>query len=106
MYKWSNQKAKCEAELDRAGITDKEFRKLYLNFNRRINTLWNMRERSGWNSEAMYYSQPMTDAEEILEKFNNGGSYGCEDAEYWDTWKTLCEANNMYPKANVGDFLA
>ena len=77
MYNWSDIKPKCVAELAKAGITDKEFRKLYLNFNRRINTLWNLRDR-GMNGEALYYSQPMSDATELLEKFNNGGSYGCE----------------------------
>ena len=107
-HNWMSEKDTHERHLDEAGITDKEFRKLYLRFRRRINTCWNVRDR--YDNETEVFYRPMDQAAELLERFNGGGwgqSYMKEEeAEFWNEWKAVCAASGTDPQCDINDFLA
>lgn len=105
-YDWKIQKEKHLEQLKNAGISPKsEFGKLYLRFCRRVNTCWN---RMGSGSEraweSMCYSDAYNEASDLLDRFNGGG-YLKEEAEFWNEWQKLAEANGICKGATLGDHL-
>lgn len=103
MANWNEIKHEYEAELDKAGIRNKEFRSKYLAFARRVNTCRNMVAR-GTTWDTMCYSEAYRQAYYLLESFNGQG-HTYDKPKYWDEYKALCEANGYCVQGHLGDWL-
>lgn len=90
-------KPQVEAEISKAGITDKQVVSLIMNFERRLNTCRNYLANGGTWSNMCYNLKAKSDAYFILEKLQI--HHGVE-------WFKYLDANNYCRNAHVGDFLA
>ena len=94
---WNRLKPIVEGEIQKAGITNKEFKKLYLRLERRINTCKNFLYNGGkWETmcEVFY---PYTEAGNILDYL--------KENHQKDFFK-FCDANNLVRDFNTGDMMA
>jgi len=94
--------------LEKAGISPKsEVAKVIPTFERRVNTLINMRDNgAGW--ESLCNSQANMDANRCLSRLNDWGMSRTEvlKAEFGEQWTKYCEAKGICPEANLGDWLS
>ena len=94
--------------LEKAGISSKsEVAKVILTFERRVNTLINMRD-SGTSWDAICHSYKNLEANRCLEKLNGSARSRTDvlKAEFGKDWMKYCDAKGLCPEANVGDWLS
>ena len=89
-------KPQVEAEISKAGITDKQVISLIMNFERRLNTCRNYLANGGtWSG--MCELKARDDAYYMLEDLKS---------IHTSEWFKYLDANNYCRNAHVGDFLA
>lgn len=92
---WIILKIEIENEISKTGITDKNFIKLLLKFNRKVNTLRNMLKKN--SLEYVLESKLYGDAYSLLEEIEN---------KYNDMYEIYNKTNGYYSSYNLGDYLA
>lgn len=97
MANWNNLKLEILKELNNANIDNKDFIKMYLRLERRINTCKNF-IYNGNKFETMCETfYPYTEAGQILDNIKTN---------YKDDFKKLCIANNYANDFHIGDMMA
>ena len=97
MANWNELKLDVLKELNNANIDNKEFIKLYLILERRINTCKNFLYNGNKFDTMCETFYPYTEAGQILDNIKDN---------YADDFMKLCIANNYSNDFNIGDMIA